>query len=436
MAQPHLLLLGAGKSSTTLIQFLQGICSSRNWRGTVADIDLAIVEQKLLSYPALTPRSLNIEDTAARRQLIGDASVVISLLPPALQTVVGEDCLLLRKHFLSASYTDPGLQKLQSAITEADLLFLMEMGLDPGIDHMSAMQLIDQIHQEKGIVTGFASHCGGLVAPACDNNPWHYKFSWNPRNVVLAGKAGAVFKQNKQVCSVPYSELFQFHHPVTIKGLSELATYPNRDSLAYIPLYGLETADNFIRTTLRYPSFCAGWNLLIKLGCTEENNKIDTEGICIRDYFHQHLLASGMRETDLPAHLLPLLAQIGWNDGQPILRKQGSSADILQWILEQKWALAPGDRDMIVMLHEITYTREEKKYAVSAQLMVEGDDAAHTAMAKTVGLPLGIAAVLLLDGIIQLRGLQIPTHPSIYQPVLKALEAEGIRFSEHWEELA
>ena len=175
---------------------------------------------------------------------------------------------------------------------------------------------------------------------------------------------------------------------------------------------------------------------MIKLGCTEEKNEIDTQGICIRDYFQQHLLASGMRETDLPAHLLPLLAQIGWNDLQPILRKQGCSADILQWILEQKWALAHGDRDMIVMLHEITYKREGKEYAVTAQLMVEGDDAAHTAMAKTVGLPLGIAAVLLLDGIIQLRGLQIPTHPSIYQPVLKALEAEGIRFSEHWEELA
>jgi saccharopine dehydrogenase (NADP+, L-glutamate forming) len=249
----------------------------------------------------------------------------------------------------------------------------------------------------------------------------------------LAGKAGAVFKQAKQTCNVAYSELFQFHHPVTIQGLGELATYPNRDSLAYIPLYGLETANNFIRTTLRYPSFCAGWNLLIKLGCTEENNKVETEGICIRDYFQQHLLASGIRETDLPAPLLPLLEQIGWNDLQPILRKQGSSADILQWILEQKWALAPGDRDMIVMLHEINYTREGKKYAVTAQLMVEGDDSAHTAMAKTVGLPLGIAAVLLLDGIIQLRGLQIPTHPSIYQPVLKALEAEGIRFSEHWE---
>lgn len=436
MAQPHLLLLGAGKSSTTLIRFLQGICSSRNWRGTVADIDLAIVEQKLLPYPALTPRSLNIEDTAARRELIGDASVVISLLPPALQTVVGEDCLLLGKHFLSASYTDPSLQKLQAAIKEAGLLFLMEMGLDPGIDHMSAMQLINHIHQEQGIITGFASHCGGLVAPACDNNPWHYKFSWNPRNVILAGKAGAVFKEAKQVSSIAYSELFQFHHPVTIQGLGELATYPNRDSLAYIPLYGLETADNFIRTTLRYPSFCAGWNLLIKLGCTEENNQVETEGICIRDYFQQHLLASGIRETDLPAPLFPLLEQIGWNDLQPILRKQGSSADILQWILEQKWALTSSDRDMIVMLHEINYTREGKKYAITAQLMVEGDDAAHTAMAKTVGLPLGIAAVLLLDGIIQVRGLLIPTHPSIYQPVLKALEAEGIRFLEHWEELA
>lgn len=435
MAQPHLLLLGAGKSSTTLIRYLAGICSSRNWKGTVADIDYKTVQQKLLPYPSLTPRSLNIENAVERRQLIGDASVVISLLPPALQTVVGEDCLLLGKHFLSASYTDPALQKMSAAIEQADLLFLMEMGLDPGIDHMSALQLIHQIEQSQGKITAFASHCGGLVAPASDDNPWHYKFSWNPRNVILAGKAGAIFKKARAICRLTYEQLFQFSYPVTIEGLGTLATYPNRDSLAYIPLYGLEDAESFIRTTLRYPSFCEGWHLLVLLGCTNEVNRIDTNGMQMRDFFQQQLKESKLPASDIPSHLTPLLTQIGWNDDQPILRPPGSSADILQWILEKKWALQPDDRDMIVMLHEIKYTQHNKEYLLKAQLVVEGEDAAHTAMAKTVGLPLGITAVLLIDGMIPVRGLQIPTHPAIYQPVLEKLATEGIHFSEHLEEL-
>lgn len=435
MAQPHLLLLGAGKSATTLIRFLAEICHSRNWKGTVADIDFTTVQQKLLPYPSLQPRSLNIEKEADRRALIREANVVISLLPPSLQTVVGEDCLLLGKHFLSASYTDPALQKISTAIEQADLLFLMEMGLDPGIDHMSALQLIDQIQQENGTITAFSSHCGGLVAPACDDNPWHYKFSWNPRNVVLAGKAGAVFKKAGEICKLSYPQLFQFNHPVAIEGLGTLATYPNRDSLAYIPLYKLENAESFIRTTLRYPSFCAGWHLLIQMGCTNEQNNIDTHALTIRDYFALHLKESGLPLAAISDTLLPLLEQIGWQDDQIIQRQPGSSADILQWILEKKWALQPGDRDMIVMLHEIQYTREGHQYVLQSQLVVEGEDSAHTAMAKTVGLPLGIAAVLLIDGAIPIRGLQIPTHPAIYQPVLAKLASEGIRFTEYLKQL-
>jgi saccharopine dehydrogenase-like NADP-dependent oxidoreductase len=251
MAQPHILLLGAGKSAATLIGYLHTLVTSEQWLVTVADRDLSMVEEKIAPYPGLRARTVDLENPLERTQLISEAALVISLLPPSLQLTVAKDCLALGKHFLSASYTDPDLLPLAEEIKAKNLLFLMEMGLDPGIDHMSAMEMIHRIREGGGTIHSFASHCGGLVAPASDDNPWHYKFSWNPRNVILAGKAGAVFKQNSEITRLSYEQLFAFEQPVHIAGIGELATYPNRDSLAYIPIYGLEDAATFIRTTLR-----------------------------------------------------------------------------------------------------------------------------------------------------------------------------------------
>lgn len=435
MSSNHILLLGAGKSASTLIQYLQSIAEKENWQVTVADKDLKTVEEKLLPYPLLTAAQIDINNREQRQQIIASASLVISLLPPPLQITVANDCLEAGKHFFSASYTDPALLPIAGAIADKNLLFLMEMGLDPGIDHMSAMELIHRIRSEGGKITGFASHCGGLVAPSSDNNPWHYKFSWNPRNVILAGKAGAVFQQNGNVTKLGYEELFSFDQPVQIEGIGELSTYPNRDSLSYMPLYGLEDAETFIRTTLRYPSFCRGWQWLIQLGCTQEGNTISTESLTHRAYFQLHLSHSGYKGEEIPSDLHTLLQSIGWEDDALIECNSGSSADILQWILEKRWILRPGDRDMIVMLHELDYISDHKKFRLQSQLVVEGDDSLHTAMAKTVGLPLGIAAVLTLKGVIQSRGLHVPVLPDIYQPVLQELEELGIRFREKLLEL-
>lgn len=436
MRQPHILLLGAGKSSGSLLEFLHTECCSRNWRCTVADIQVALVKQKLAPYPTLIPQTLNLEIEQERTALIEKADLVISLLPPFLQATVGKDCLRLGKHFLSASYTDPVLLTLHDEIERKDLLFLMEMGLDPGIDHMSALQLIHRLKDANANITGFASHCGGLVAPGSDTNSWHYKFSWNPRNVILAGKAGALFKENGVVRQLPYPALFNYKHPVHIEGLGELATYPNRDSLPYIPLYHLDTAQDFIRTTLRYPEFCEGWNWLIQLGCTADDNLINSEGMRYKDFFSLQLNKSRIQLSDIPQPILQMLQEIGWEDTQLISRKSGSAADILQEILENKWALQPGDRDMIVMLHEIHYTQQNHRYLLRSQLIVEGDNDVQTAIAKTVGLPLGIAAIFLLEGKISIRGLQIPTSPEIYIPVLDALENKGIVFQEQLVELS
>lgn len=430
MPEYHILLLGAGKSASTLIQYLHKVSIEENWRVTVADRELKIVEEKLGAYPGLVAFGGEMDHPIQRRALIKDADLVISLLPPSFQTAVAKDCLDWGKHFFSASYTDPSLRDLSDAIQEKNLLFLMEMGLDPGIDHMSAMELIHRIRSQGGKITGFASHCGGLVAPASDDNPWHYKFSWNPRNVVLAGKAGAHFLRDGKIKTLAYEQLFSFNQTVPIAKLGELATYPNRDSLSYMELYGLEKVADFIRTTLRYPSFCRGWQWLVRLGCTKEDNRIPTDGLTHQAYFQQHIQGSGIRMDDIPSDVLLLLQSIGWEDPSPMGCKEGSSADLLQWILETRWVLKPGDRDMIVMIHELEYLMGQKKYKLTSELVVEGDDSIHTAMAKTVGLPLGLAAVLTLKGVIKSRGLQLPIQPDIYEPVLQALQLLGIRFRE------
>jgi saccharopine dehydrogenase (NADP+, L-glutamate forming) len=428
--QKHILLFGAGKSATVLIEYLKELSIEKQWQVTVADRELAVVESKIGEHPLVKAKQVDLTDAADRGNLISSADVVITLLPPALQYPVAMDCLERGKHFLSASYTDPQIQLLANQIEQKGILFLAEMGLDPGIDHMSAMQMINHIKSRGGQIQSFRSHCGGLVAPSADNNPWHYKFSWNPRNVVIAGKAGATYRENGKTCSKPYQEVFDKCETVFIEGLGELAMYPNRDSLSYIPTYDLEETKTFIRTTLRYPDYCLGWNRLIAVGLTNEDNMIDSDGLSIGAFFQQHFKQHGINIAGLSEKENILFTSIGLFDETLVNRGSTSSADILQWILENKWALAAGDTDMIVMLHEIKYSLNDINKLIKSQLVVIGKNSLQTAMAQTVGLPLGIAASLLLEGTIQVRGLHIPTLPAIYEPVLTVLKERGISFVE------
>jgi saccharopine dehydrogenase (NADP+, L-glutamate forming) len=352
-------------------------------------------------------------------------------MPPFLHYLIAIDCIEFSKNLLTASYTDAKIQALSNVINEKGLLFLCEMGLDPGIDHMSAMKLIHEIQSKNGTISSFKSHCGGLVAPENDNNPWHYKISWNPRNVVLAGKAGAIFKQNGQSFEIPYSEIFNSKEQVEIPGLSALSFYPNRDSISYIDLYQLKDIQTFIRTTLRYPSFITGWKKIVDWLFTDETDHNNTEGFSIADFFENHFKKLGEPDLSDP-HTLELFQFLGLHDHQTKLPMNlGSSADILQFILEYKLALKTGEKDMVVMLHEIEYHIGESFHRVESSLVTIGMDDQKTAMAKTVGLPLGIAAVLILEGKIQDKGLHIPIKPSIYEPVLNELAKESIQFTEN-----
>ncbi|GAC1598732.1 MAG: saccharopine dehydrogenase C-terminal domain-containing protein [Chitinophagaceae bacterium] len=436
-AGKQILVFGAGKSATCLIDYLIKVAGINNWIVTVADNDLLLAQSKTGNYRHAHAVSINAENVTERNQLIKKADIVISLLPPALHFLVAQDCVLFEKNLLTASYTDDKIRSLQPAINDKKLFFLCEMGLDPGIDHMSAMHLIHRIKDDGGIITSFLSHCGGLVAPESDDNPWHYKISWNPRNVVMAGKEGAVYRQDKKTQKMGYGKLFNENRFTGIPGIGSLAWYPNRDSLDYIHLYQLDGVETFIRTTLRHPQYCYGWRQVIDLQLTSETSLYDTGGMTLQEFFKQHFERHGFindinKKEQQPDVFIKQLHWLGLHDNTTLINKGSCSAmDVLQFALEKKLVLNAGDKDMIVMLHEIEYLKGGKKYRVKSNLTVKGDDNLRTAMAKTVGLPPGIAAKLILQGKIKETGLHIPVIPSIYEPVLQELQIHGIAFHEN-----
>ena len=418
-----ILLFGAGKSATCLIDYLISESAIHNWNVTIADANLQLVHSKAGHSPNVKPVTLNVANIEERKSLIQNADIVISLLPPTLHFVIAQDCIELEKNLLTASYIDEPTRKLQSSIEKKRLFFLYEMGLDPGIDHMSAMHLIDSIKKKSGRIISFKSHTGGLVAPESDDNPWHYKVSWNPRNIVRAGAVGAVYKEADQIKNISYAKLFDDCGEVFVKSAGKFSFYPNRDSLSYIALYGLENASTFVRTTLRHPDFCKNWKYIVRAGLTDDEKILQTKDLSLKEWSLP--LASLIRNENRD-----LFAFLGFFDEAPVPPAAKTSADILQSLIEQKLKMLPGDRDMIVMLHELDCCLGEKKFQIKSTLIVEGEDHLRTAMAKTVGLPLGIATKLILQGTLSLKGLHIPIVPEIYQPVLEELKSHGISFRE------
>lgn len=440
-----ILLFGAGKSATVLIRHLLSVSSAYNFKLIVADVQLDLIERKTQHHPNALAKALDISNVTARNELIQQADVVISMMPPSLHALIAEDCLRFKKHLLTASYVDEVIRAMDKEAQQAGVLFLCEMGLDPGIDHMSALKIIHTLQYNQATITSFKSHCGGLVAPESDNNPWHYKISWNPRNVVNAGKAGAVFRLNGETKQIAYKDLFNASQTVLAEETS-YSFYPNRNSLSYIELYGLNQIDTFIRTTLRHPDFMYGWNQIIECKLTDETPAYNTDGMNMQNFYATHfqrvfstdnapawLADSSTSENNL---FKTLMDYLGLSDAETLINKGFcSAADVLQFALEKYLALEQNDKDRIVMLHEIEYEREDKHYKIESSLVVNGDDAAHTAMAKTVGLPLAIGALLVLNGTIQLTGVQVPVLPEIYNPVLNELKKLDIAFKEKLVEI-
>lgn len=434
-----ILLFGAGKSTTSLIEYL-GRCSDENsWKLIVCDANLASAQSKIKNYSTAQAISIDINDEEKRGSLISKADVVISMLPHDLHFLVAKDCVHFSKNLLTASYIDEKIETLRNEIEKKKILFLGEMGLDPGIDHMSAMRMIHKIKNEGGKITSFKSHCGGLVSPESDDNPWHYKITWNPMNVVMAGNAGAIFLQDNQTIEISYQDIFKNEkNIVDIPTLFPLSWYANRDSLNYLNTYQLHGVQTFIRTTLRYPSYCTGWNKIVNMGFTNnsDNKKIkdcktfaDWFQLKQNEFFSKEKIVLDGKDY-FNEEFTEQIDYLGMRENEQIPLKNPDSASILLYLLEKNLVMKPTDKDMIVMLHEIEYVINNESKVVRSCLVVKGEDRAHTAMAKTVGLPLGIAAKLILQNKINLTGIHIPVISEIYEPVLNELELKGIKFNE------
>lgn len=438
-----ILLLGAGRSSGSLIQYLLQKAENKEYKLLIGEKEVHLAEEKIKGHPKGTAFPLDILNTAQRGEAIMKADLVISLLPPALHYHVATDCVQYGKNLVTASYVSPEIKSLDAEARAKGLLFLNECGLDPGIDHMSAMEIIHRLQAEGATLTSFQSYTGGLVAPESNDNPWGYKFTWNPRNVIVAGQGTARYIRNGKYHYIPYSRLFSESVRIEVEGYGKFDGYANRDSLSYRHHYGIDNIPTLLRGTLRYEGYCSAWQVFVTLGITDDTFIIENSDRMTYRAFTEAFIPPSVMGTTLEERLArycaidpegPSMERIistGILEDTEIGLKDASPARILQHLLEQKWVLKEGDKDMIVMQHLFEYTTAAgKAEKLTSSLVVKGDDTVHTAMAKTVGLPLGIAAVQVLEGTFKTTGVQIPVIQEIYEPILRELETMQIRFNE------
>ncbi len=433
-----ILIFGAGKSATSLIEYLCKVCDENDWELAVCDANVQLAQSKIHGSRKAKAISIDVSNDEKRGSFIQKADVVISMLPPHLHFLVAMDCVIYSKHLLTASYIDEKIKSLEEKIKQKGLIFICEMGLDPGIDHMSAMKIIDNIRDDGGEIISFKSHCGGLIAPESGDNPWHYKITWNPANIVLAGSSGAVYLEENKKIETAYYDVFNSCAKINVPGLFPLEGYPNRDSISYIEKYRLQETNTFLRTTLRYPSFCSGWDKIVNMGFTDLDDLQEIEKCkTYNDWYNEKTAFFKAKNKDsrfennvFNEDFNSQIDYLGLRSDDKIVIPFTSSASVLQHLLETKLAMQPHDKDMIVMVHEIRYHKNDEDKKVVSSMIVKGNDKIHTAMARTVGLPLGIAAKLIMQGKIKSAGLHIPISSEIYEPVLEELARHSIKFEE------
>ena len=438
-----ILIIGAGRSASSLIQYLLDKSEAENLHLVIGDLSLALAQKKTNNHPNATPIAFDIFDKNQRQTAIQKAAIVISMLPAHLHIEVAKDCIVYRKHLVTASYISDAMYELNEAAKTNNLIFMNEIGLDPGIDHMSAMKVIDEIREQGGKMLLFESFCGGLVAPESDDNLWNYKFTWAPRNVVLAGQGGtAKFIQEGAYKYIPYVNLFRRTEFLEVEGYGKFEAYSNRDSLKYRSVYGLDDVLTLYRGTIRRVGFSKAWNMFVQLGMTDDSYIMEnSENMSYRQFVNSFLPYHPTDSVEIKMRLILKIDQddIMWdklleldlfNRNKKVGLKNATPAQILEKILSDSWTLKPNDKDMIVMYHKFGFVLNGEEKQIDSKMVCLGEDQTYTAMAKTVGLPVAMATLLILNGKITTPGVQLPIRKEVYLPILKELEEYGVVFHE------
>ena len=438
----RILVLGAGLSSSSLIKYLLEKSVHYNWQIRVVDRDIDLVKSKIDGHVNGIPMAFNALDAEERRPEIKKSDLVISMLPARFHPEVARDCIDLKTDLITPSYISAEMKDLDREAKDAGIVIMNEIGVDPGIDHMSAMKIIDAVKEKGGKLTSFKSFCGGLIAPESDNNPWNYKFTWNPRNVVLAGQGGsACFIRNNEYKYIPYNRLFNRLDHIQIDGYGDFVGYANRDSLSYRSIYGIEDIPTIFRGTLRRPGFCQAWNVFIELGITDDNYEMQiSKGLTPRSFINAFLPYDKSKTVEDKfkdflgedrLHLFDKFEWLGIFNREPIFDlEKATPAQLLQEILVRKLSLDHGDKDMLVMVHEFEYELNGEQYRVESHMVNIGEDQLYTSMSNTVGLPAAICAKMILKGEVKERGVTLPIKPELYNPILNELEEFDIKFIE------
>jgi len=439
----HILVIGSGKSTSYLFKYLLEQSETENLHITVGDLDIENAKKMIGNHKNATAITLDVFDKTSRENAVKKADIVISMLPARFHIEVAKDCVTYGKNMVTASYISDKMQALDQQVKDKGLVFMNEIGVDPGIDHMSAMQVIDRIRDNGGKMILFESFCGGLVAPESDNNLWNYKFTWNPRNFVVAGQGGAAkFLQENTYKYIPYHRLFRRTEFLEVEGFGRFEAYANRDSLKYQSVYGLDTIKTLYRGTMRRVGFSRAWQAFVVLGMTDDSYTIDdSENMSYRDFVNSFLPYSPTDSVELKfRHALKIdqddmvwdkfLELDIFSPNKMVELKKGTPAQILQKILMDSWTLAPEDKDMLVMYHKFGYELDGKKHQIDSTMVCLGEDQTYTAMAKTVGLPVAIATLAILNKKITTPGVQLPINKEVYTPILNELENYGIIFKE------
>ncbi|PIQ15193.1 MAG: saccharopine dehydrogenase [Flavobacteriales bacterium CG18_big_fil_WC_8_21_14_2_50_32_9] len=437
-----ILIIGAGRSTSSMVQYLLFNAEKENWFVTIADQSKELAMKLANNHGNAKAIAFDVNNDEERFRLIDESDIVISMLPAHMHISVARNCVSLKKHMVTASYISKEMKALNEEAKQAGVILMNEIGVDPGIDHLSAMRLIDKIKEDGGRLEAFETFTGGLIAPESDNNPWNYKFTWNPRNVVLAGQGTVKFIQNNKYKYIPYHQLFRRTEIIDVEEYGKLEGYANRDSLQYREIYGLKDIPTMYRGTLRKLGFCRAWDIFVQLGATDDTYIIEgSENMTNRDFINSFLAYNETDSVELKfkhylnirqddVDLFEKFIWLGIFDQTIIGLKQATPAQILQHILEQKLSLDEGDKDMIVMWHRFLFEKDGEYKEIHSSMVVIGDDQTYTAMAKTVGLPVAIATKMILNKVIVTPGVHVPILKEIYNPILNELENYGIHFKE------